>query len=176
MLIAVNAQGQPRPGKRPVSVGRGPRHAKRVGRFFDRQAREIMQLDKLCGVGIFDSQLSQRFVYRQQLVWRIDSSGLSVGQFDPLKPTAMSDSALAPGIFDEDAPHRLGSGGKEVASIGELLIAKQSQIDLVNQGRGVEGLARLFMSHFRLCESAKLIVDQRQQLIGSLPIASFNGI
>jgi hypothetical protein len=76
-------------------------------------------------------------------------------------------AALAAGVFDEDAAHGLGRGGEEVAPAVPLRRVRwsdQPQVGLVDQGGGLEGLARLLPGDPRRCELPKLVVDERQQL------------
>ena len=54
----------------------------------------------------------------------------------------------APGILDEDAPHRFRGGGEEVAPSAEVLSAvdvDKAQIRLVNEGRRLKRLTRFLL-------------------------------
>src|SRR5262249_25084283 len=79
-----------------------------------------------------------------------------------------------PSVLDQDAPHRFGRGGEKVATavpVLGLFDIHQAQIGLVNQGRGLKRLAWLLLSEFLGCELAQFVIDQGQQLVGSLRIA-----
>ena len=52
-----------------------------------------------------------------------------------------------------------------------LLLVHQSEVGLVNQGRGLERLPWLLPGHLRGRQPAQLVVDQRQQLLGGLRVA-----
>src|SRR5262245_12862604 len=80
-------------------------------------------------------------------------------------------ASLAAGIFHEDAAHRLSGRSKEVTPVGELLLAHQPQISLMHQGRGVQRLPRPFTPHLHRGQPAQLVVDQRQELLGSVCVA-----
>jgi hypothetical protein len=68
---------------------------------------------------------------------------------------------LAARRLDQDAAHRLGRGGQKMATIGELLIANQTQVRLVHQRGGVHGMPRFFVSEFLSRQTPQLIVNQR---------------
>lgn len=52
----------------------------------------------------------------------------------------------------------------------ELLVADEPQIRLVNEGRGAQAVAGGFRDHARVSELPQLVVDERQQIGGSLAI------
>jgi hypothetical protein len=67
-------------------------------------------------------------------------------------------------LVNEDAAHRLGRGGEEVPApvpVARLDAADQPEIGLVNQGGGLERLARLLLRQARRREFPQLVVDQR---------------
>src|SRR5262245_17072030 len=85
----------------------------------------------------------------------------------------------APRSLDEDAPHRLGRSSEKMPAAAKALLIlspDKSQIRLMNQGRRLEGLPRLFLSQFGECQLAQLFVNQRQELLGALPIALVNAV
>jgi hypothetical protein len=88
---------------------------------------------------------------------------------------AVAEAALAAGALDQDAAHRLGGRGEEVATVGKGLIASQAKIGFMHQGRGLEGLPWFLLGELLRCQSAQLLVDQRQQPLGSLGVAVLNG-
>ena len=51
----------------------------------------------------------------------------------------------------------------------------QPHVRLVDQCRGLERLARFFMSHFFECEPPQFLIDQRQQLLGGMLVAVLDG-
>jgi hypothetical protein len=114
----------------------------------------------------------ERFVQGKQFVvfgGRRDAIWVEVGT--PLPASAFG-RLMAARLFDENAADRLGRGGEEVTAALELLIADESQIGFVNEGRRVERLARLLAGEPVRRELAELVVDERQQLRGSLLIAA----
>ena len=86
--------------------------------------------------------------------------------------------ALRRALLDEDAAHGLGRRGEEVAAAVPApgrLVADQPEVGLVDQGRGLERLARLLLRQPLGGELAQLVVDQRQELLGRLRVALLDG-
>jgi len=52
----------------------------------------------------------------------------------------------------------------------------QSHVGFVNYGGSLERLPRPLLGDFASGEFAKLIINQRQQLLGGLGIAGFDGV
>jgi hypothetical protein len=72
----------------------------------------------------------------------------SLRQIDAFHVPAAFLRLLAAGVVDQNPPHRLGSRSKEVAAaipVLRLLNIHQPKVRLVDQGRGLQGLARLFL-------------------------------
>ena len=84
-------------------------------------------------------------------------------------------AASAASLFDEDAAHGLCGGGEEVVAAVKLLVAGEAQIRFVDQGGGIERLARLFVSQLGRGDPAQLVVEQRQELLRGLRVALLNG-
>ena len=87
----------------------------------------------------------------------------------------MPPGRLAAGVVDQDEAHGLGGGGEEVAATRELAIADEPQVRLMDQGRGVERLARLLLGQLLGRQLAQLVVDQGQELLGGLRVALLDG-
>ena len=87
----------------------------------------------------------------------------------------MPPGRLAAGSVDQDEVHGLRGGGEEVTAACELAIADEPQVRLMDQGRGVECLARLLAGQPLGGQLAQLIVDQGQELLGDLRVAGVDG-
>ena len=77
-------------------------------------------------------------------------------------------------VIDEDPPHRLSSGGKEMPLAFpnlDLGGVHQAEVGLVNQCRGLQGLLRRLLPHLPSRECAKLLVYQRQEVCRRLCVA-----
>ena len=82
-------------------------------------------------------------------------------------------------MVDEHPSHRLGGSGKKVAPIGEYTASRgtnEPQIGLVNQGRGVQRVARCLIRDVTSRELAQLVVHDRQKLRRGLRIAIVDGV
>jgi len=67
--------------------------------------------------------------------------------------------------IEENPPHRLGRGGKEMAPTVPVLDfghVDQPELHLVDQGRGLECLARLFLGQLGRRQLPQLVIDQGQ--------------
>ena len=83
-----------------------------------------------------------------------------------------------PSAFDQDPPHGLGSGGKEVPAAVPMLHAvdvNEPKVGLMNQRGGFERLAGLLLGQLLRGQLAELVVDQRQELLGRLRVALLDG-
>src|SRR5262249_47198951 len=81
-------------------------------------------------------------------------------------------------LVNQDAAHGLGGGGEEVAAavpVLGLFDIHQAQIGLVDQGRGLEGLSRLFLSQQLGREPAQFVVDQGDEWLGGGRVALLDG-
>ena len=86
----------------------------------------------------------------------------------------MLDAALVAGAIDEDQAHRLGRRREEVVAAlpsPPPAAPDQSQICLVDQGRGLEGLPGLLLREPLCGQLAQLVVDQRQEFLNRLGVA-----
>ncbi len=80
-------------------------------------------------------------------------------------------AGLRTGAVDEDPAHGFGRCGEEVGSAGEQPVPDQSQVRLVHEGGGVEGVAGSFRRHAHGRELPQLVVDEREQVGGSPTVA-----
>src|SRR5262249_26261511 len=120
LLLLLQGTTQPGPGIGPLTISLGPRYRQGVGRFFDGEARVEPQFDELGRRLIFGGQPVQDFVEDKHIL-RTSCRSRPIAQADATAPTASFLPVLAPGAFDQDAPHRFGRGGKEVAEAVPVL-------------------------------------------------------
>jgi len=72
-----------------------------------------------------------------------------------------------PGILHKDSTHRFSRGAKKVAAavpVLRLLNIDETDIRLVDQGRGLKRLPRFFVAKLLHSQFAQFIVQQRQEL------------
>lgn len=68
---------------------------------------------------------------------------------------------------------------EEVLPVREMLLRvrlDQTQVHLVDQRRGLQGVPARFVGHLGGGEAAQFIVDQGQKLVGSVWIAFLEGV
>src|SRR5262249_4164303 len=82
------------------------------------------------------------------------------------------DGLAGAGMIDEDSPHGLGCRPQEVTSRFERPRPRQFQIRLVNEGRRVKRMPRLFAGHLRGRDFPQLVVDERQEIRSRLTVAA----
>ena len=106
------------------------------------------------------------------------------GKFEALRSegrafhaTAMPVGSLVPGIVNEDAPHGFGGGGEKMGAVlpDGLAVAAGKEPGFVDEGGGLQGLARGFAGEFLRGEFAQLVADQGQQPLGGLGIVRWAG-
>src|SRR6266568_542072 len=84
---------------------------------------------------------------------------------DALLTAAVAEPPFAPGVFYQDTPHGFGRGGKEMAASlpVRLAIADEPQPGFMDQRSGLKRLAGGFLGHLMRRETAKFLIDQREQ-------------
>jgi hypothetical protein len=165
---------QPGTGEGPMPVGGGSGQSESVGRPFHRQPGEQPQLDDLNGRRIFSRHSDQSFVDLDQIVGRFQDA-VGFVQFDSPSSATMFGEGFPAGTLNEHSTHRLGRSGEEVSAAIELLVAYQTQVRLVDESSGVEGMVGGFARHPRSCEFAQFVVHKRKQISGGLSIAAVCG-
>src|SRR4051794_10258751 len=95
--------------------------------------------------------MGKSFVQRHQIV-RLLGNG-KVEAVDILTGAAASplEAAFAASAFDKNSSHRFRGSGEEMAAAVPALsnvLVHQPQISLMDQGGGLQSVARLFLGHF----------------------------
>src|SRR5712691_8737049 len=168
---------KPGAGVGPSSLGRAFGNFQQPRRLDIRQTGKETQLDQLRAERIKRRQFLQRLVHRQQMPLVAQDRNVESGQVNALQFAAVFDAPRAPGVFDEDAPHRLGCCGEEMAAAIPLLVcpAGETQPRLMHQRRRLQGLAWLFVGHLVRGEFAQFLVNQSEQFTRSITVAALNG-
>jgi len=91
-----------------LAVCGGARHAEGLGNVVERQLGKDVQLDDLRRGRVFGGQFGQRSVQFHQAILGLVDGGRWITEFHPLAVAAALFPALSPGVFDQDASHRLG--------------------------------------------------------------------
>jgi hypothetical protein len=169
---------EPGPRVSPVAVcccGGNAKHLRRLG---DGQPNKVAQFDQLRLDWIDLLKALQGLVQGQQIQGGVRSRDLDLFQRlafpGPAAPLAMFVACL----IDEDAAHSLGGSGEEVAPavpVLGLVAINQTQVGLMDQGRGLKCLSWLLLCEFLRREPTQLLVDQGQQLLGGRRVALLDG-
>jgi hypothetical protein len=156
-----------------IVLGRLPGNAEDLARFSESHSHEILQLHHLGLPWMRGGQSIEDLVYGQKLVIRRWARQLNLIEVHPLLPAAMPYGTLTAGSVNEDVPHRLRGSGKEVrAAIPFLdLTAGEPKPGFMHQSRGLKGLTRCSLGHFRGSEFSQFSVDQWKQFLGGLGVA-----
>jgi len=82
----------------------------------------------------------------------------------------------SPGVFDQDAPHRLGRRTEEMRAIlkSRGITAAQPHPGLMDEGGGLERMAGSFVSHLMRRQTAEFFVNEREKFGGGLWITLFH--
>src|SRR3954470_7218285 len=153
-----------KPGTRktPLTFNGTLGDSKGAANLFVAQPNKEPEFDDFSGGRIFDSQKIKGLVDGEQcLVVGLRGDGEPV-QFDADRSGATLVRLLSAGIVDENAPHRFRSSRKEMAAAIPMLalIGGQTEPCFVNQGSGLQCLARLLLSHAGRSQLAQFIVDK----------------
>jgi len=141
------------------------------------QAGELAELDHPSGKRVFLGQPHKGLVQDKEFVVRVRFSGRLVVKFNAAKAAASLPPRLVTGRFNQDPAHRLGGGGKEMAATVPVLDhvgIDQSDIGLVDQGGGLERVARFLPRQLLTGELAEFLIDQGQELLSRLGLALFD--
>src|SRR6185295_18998455 len=84
---------------------------------------------------------------------------------------------FAAGALDEDAAHGLGGRAEEVtAAVPGLVpvLSDESQVRLVDQGRGLQRVVRGLGRHASGGELPQLVLDEWEELLGRVGVTPIN--
>lgn len=154
------------------------RYAEHLGRLGYCEPRKEPELDQLRAERRFLGQPGQDFIQSQKVDGRHLGGELVRIGVHSLPVAAVFETLLAASIVDEDAAHGLGSRREEVPSplpVPSFVAADQPQVSLMDEGRGVERLPRRFVGELVPCQSAQLLIDERQKPAGGLRVALIDG-
>src|SRR6185503_14710949 len=96
---------------------------------------------------------------------------------DPLRTAAALDGVARPCPLHEDLSHRQCGDGEKVRAAVELAraLAGEAQEGLVDEGSGLDGLARPLASHVSCGNAPQLVVDERHELGNGVVLQANSG-
>ncbi len=162
----------------PIIVRCALGNSERLRSFPQRHADEITQLYQFGFARVLRSQSVQRLMDGKHFVLGAFLCGqlLFIKRSANLAP-AMADGAFAPGFINENSAHGFSGRRKKMSPVGKFRrpVACQAQPCLMNQRRGLQGLAGRFSSHFFRRQLAQLFIDHRQQFVRRMEVAALDG-
>jgi hypothetical protein len=128
---------EPGPGVLPVPVGDGSREPHGLACLVDREPTEEVELSHLSRGGVFLPEPSEQFVEREDEIGVLGDGTNLVEKLDSRSTSRSLQPLTIASVVDEDAPHRLGRGGEEVASAIKVLVTDEPEVSLVDEGRAI---------------------------------------
>jgi hypothetical protein len=173
-LLAGRRTTQPRLRESEVVADGVYRAFSDLGRFLRRQTSEVAQLNRLGQDGILSSKLVEgaiQFEQRQEIL--AISSPLQSNCLDAIKVAASFSGRSLARVINQDPPHHLGFDRQKMSLVGDIRRggAKHSNVDFIDQRRGLQRVVFPLFSKILPGNGAKLSVDQRHQFLGCLGIA-----
>ena len=179
LALRLDFPEEPGAGVGPVVVRGAGGNAQDFGGFLQSHADEITQLHQFSFDFALSSQFVERLVHGEEFVFVTRPGNFNAFKFHALVVATVTHGAFAAGLVNEDAAHGLGGGGEEMSAIGKLriIISNQAQPSFMNELRGrLQGLVGRFIRHACRRQLAQLAINQRQQFIGGLGVAVFDGL
>ena len=178
LICLAQLRVEPSSGERPAAVGRPQGYPQNRGRLLQGQTGETAEFQQLGRLWILAGEPVEGFVEGKHLFSRVID-----GNFKPIHVNSLSvattfESSLVASPVNQNPSHGLGRGGKQMSPVLpllDLLDVDQPQVDLMDQGRSLEGLAGLFMGQFLGGQPAEFVIDKREKLLGRLRVAFLNG-
>jgi len=176
--FATQLGAQPGAGEGPKSLRFAQRQPQDLGCLFHREAHEIAQFDHLRRERFLQRETFEGLMNGQQFIRRSGGNEprlpirVGLGEAPPFaRPPAA-------GPVDQDAPHRFGGDGEEMATVLPtlVLIGRQTQPDFMNQGGGLKCLAGPLPRQPGGSQLSQFGIDQRQQFFCGLGIAFRSGL
>jgi len=135
----VNFSPQPGAAVIPPTFGGGHRNPHHLGSFLNRESHKEAQFDKFRLSLVLGGELIERLMYFKQFVVLDRAGDFNFMDIKPLLSSTVSHGSFSPGVFNENAAHRFGGGGKEVCAILPFLAlaAAKSKPGFVNKCRGL---------------------------------------
>ena len=77
-------------------------------------------------------------------------------------------------MVDQNAPHRFRRGSEEMPPTFKVLVSDQPQVSLVDQGGGVESVARSLGGHLGGGKFPQFVIHKGEQFRGGLAVSLLN--
>jgi hypothetical protein len=133
-----------------------------------------MQFDHSGGDRIFSGKPRERPIQGEQLFVGNLRFSRDIGKIDPVPEAAVLSGSFTAGGVHQNSAHGFGRGREEMPAVLPACLvgrADQSEICLVDQGRGLKCLTGGFVRHARSGKLPQFVVDEREEIGGSLVVA-----
>ena len=155
---------------RPVAFDGFWRDAQGIGDFIDGEAAEVTKLHDLCLTCREPSQPFEGFVERFPAIALagIDQGHGFVERDAALILAATFFAVAAAGVFHEHLAHQVRGDADKPRAIVPVIasLGGEPQVDLVDKGRGLEGMTSAFLPQVVMCQAPQLRVHDRQVFVG----------
>jgi len=164
---------QPCLGEAPGPLDGAFGEAEHFGDFAIFQTGEEAEFDDLGFGGVLNREPVERFIHVQQLLAVMVVGEVETLEGNPNLTAAVADLLLAAGMVNENAAHALGSSAKEVRTVlpGLVRRSNQPQPGFVDKRCGLQRVAGRLAGHTVRGQVPQLLINKREQLIGSGGVA-----
>src|SRR5438128_3531374 len=148
-------------------MNRDRRNPHDFGSLFDGQATEEAQLDTAAVVRFQGGEFFKRVIERDQLDFGLAVEAVGIAQRETTLAAAAFSRLPAARMINQDIANQMGGQSEELRAMlpVDALLLDQSQIDFVDNDRRLQRDIRRLAAQVAFGESAKLIINQRHQLI-----------
>src|SRR5271165_1778620 len=157
---------QPSFGKSPVALDGLRGYLKSLRGFLNFKSAKKTQFHHLTLPGIEHGKFRQGLIERQDIPILLWSDDQALVQRN-LHRTSTS-LLIIPGTrkIRQDAAHHPGGNGEKMSAILPIhrVDIHQAEVNLVDQGGGLQSVTRIFPSHAAVRQSVQLVFDHRSQL------------
>lgn len=155
---------EPGAGEAPVAFGGGDGDVEQGGAFLEGQAGEVAELYEFSFAGVVGGEAVEGVVDGEQFIAFPGRGDFEAVEVEVVVTAAVFDALFAAGAVHEDAAHRFGGGAEKVCAVFKLAVA-EAQPCLVDERRGLEGVAGALRGHFDGGDPTELLIHQRQELL-----------
>jgi hypothetical protein len=165
---------EPRSSGSPVAFDRGGRNTQSLGSFFNRETGKESKFDNPLLLRIHLSQFAQRIIERNHIKLHRDSRIEIIMKRYSQHITAAFEPMARACMIDKQTPDHLRRRAEKVSAILPIhtLLIHQPDVHIVDQGRGLKGVRRVFLPHISPSKASEFVIHQGHQTIecGSIAI------
>lgn len=140
------------------------------------QPHEVTELNDFGFDGLLSGEAFEGVIHGEHRFIRVFRRHSDLFDVDVFLVTASAQSCLGSRAVDQDAPHRFGCGGEEMAAAIPLAIflADEPQPGFMDESGGLKRVIGGFVRHLVRGEFAQLLVNERQQFFGGVRLTALH--